>query len=129
MKKLRPPLDAYTHVEYKYYQDGTEAKTTFIADGKIANAYLDLADRASTRVQSLEAVFLGAGFFLVKYYDAILESIDSVALKIVLFVVAATGMAVLYYFISKYTRSQAVCSRMASIYSGQGPSKLNDPYE
>jgi hypothetical protein len=129
MKKLRPPLHAYVLTEYKYRQDGTEDKVTFITDARTANEYLDLANKAESRVQLLEAAFLIVCLFVVQFHRPIVESIDNVVLKIALFVVPALVLIALYYSITKYTRSHAVCSRMANIYAGQGPSKLHDPYE
>jgi hypothetical protein len=129
MKKLRPPLHAYVLTEYKYRQDGTEDKVTFITDARTANEYLQLADQASMWVQAFEAALVLVCLYLVQFHQAIVESIDNVALKIVLFVVPALVLIALYYFITKYQRSHAVCSRMANIYAGQGPSKLHDPYE
>ena len=129
MMKLQPPLYAYIRTEYEYKKNGTEDKVTFITDAKVANEYLNLADKASVRVQIFQSVFLIVCLLLVEFHDAIYLSTDNVALKIALFLVTGIALGLLYYFISKYTRSQAVCSRMADIYAGQGPSKLNSPYD
>lgn len=129
MKKLLIPQYAYIHTEYKYTRNGTGDQVRFITDAKTANEYLALAERASQRVQLFEAAFVIVFFYVVQFHTAMVESIDNVVLKIAGFVVPALVLIALYYFISKYTRSYAVCSRMANIYAGQGPSKLTSPYE